>query len=269
MCKGKSSSKPSLLCSMFVGVYLPPVGTLRIPWGHWVLCILKSFHAMISQTLFEYPYQGYICTLPGSFPKTWIVFQPIIFQGKTLVFGENMWYSDTSTSQNDPHVGVLNIWQAPSVTHFNHWFFSTPGAFHQVLDWGFDPNLRSVFFPFWYGGKPLIGVPYVCWFGGGLYQPTPVKKDRGTSATIGSETAMGFVSWIAWIPKFRRSCAQGPNWTTHRPTYLEDRPVTCKWLITMVIVRSPNMGLFPFQTAEMQVTNHLLAGVILQVGPPK
>ena len=54
--------------------------------------------------------------------------------------------------------------------------------------------------------------------------------------------------------------------------YLEDHPMTCKWLITMVIVSPLRIGLWdPFQMAFSWLINpgdpnHLLTGMILQVG---
>ena len=53
-----------------------------------------------------------------------------------------------------------------------------------------------------------------------------------------------------------------PVWTRR---YLEDHPMTCKWLITMVIVSPLRIGLFPFQMALFWLINrgdpnHLLNG---------
>ena len=57
------------------------------------------------------------------------------------------------------------------------------------------------------------------------------------------------------------------------PIYLEDHPMTNKWLITMVIVSPLRIGLWdPFQMAVSWLINkgdpnHLLTGMILQVPP--
>ena len=51
--------------------------------------------------------------------------------------------------------------------------------------------------------------------------------------------------------------------------YLEDHPMTCKWLITMVIVSPLSRVVIPLPNElnglYMGVTNHLLTGMILQV----
>ena len=109
---------------------------------------------------------------------------------------------------------------------------------------GFSPKSSILIRVFQYFHHPFWGkhqyfwkhpCMLVCWG----YTNHRRVKDRGASATIGSETAMGFVSWIPWIPKFRRSCAKDQIGRLTRRIV----PFS-KWLITMVIVRSPNMGLF-------------------------
>ena len=52
-----------------------------------------------------------------------------------------------------------------------------------------------------------------------------------------------------------------PNHSGYEILYLEDHPMTCKWLITMVIVSPQDLGLWdPFQMAEL---HGLWMGVIL------
>ena len=87
----------------------------------------------------------------------------------------------------------------------------------------------------------------------------------------------GLLPWIAEIyspvvfPSGRSHWHLEEFWH-HASIYLEDHPMTCKWLTTMVIVSPLRIGLWdPFQMAFLWLLNwgdpnHLLSGMILQVG---
>ena len=64
----------------------------------------------------------------------------------------------------------------------------------------------------------------------------------------------------------QQNCQVYTYWDSEISAYLEGHPMTCKWLITMVSFRPLSRVGLVIHCFVTSLTNHLLSGVILQVG---